>query len=208
MVAETYANEAGLATMNLRSGYYRIEVSATGYETASTVMIFDEWTNVNTSIKLQNVSNQEALICEVGGVISDAMNGDNLSDVALKFRKGYNVTSGNYILATTDYNGAYHVSDLEYGYYTVEIQKEGFFYRTNPFNGQYYRYCDIAYCATKEIRRKFGSIWDPGVRKTRYFHILIFADRSGNKRKVLYNKALFEYEINALVSRIEKEKQR
>ena len=97
---------------------------------------------------------------------------------------------------------------IQYCFYKIEIQKEGFFCRTNPFNGQYYRYCDIAYCATKEIRRKFGSIWDPGVRKTRYFHILIFADRSGNKRKVLYNKALFEYEINVLVSRIEKEKQR
>jgi hypothetical protein len=95
---------------------------------------------------------------------------------------------------------------IQHCFYKIEIQKEGFFCRTNPFNGQYYRYCDIAYSETKEIRRKFGSIWDPGVRKSRYFHILIFADRSGNKRKLLYNKALFEYEINVLVSRIEKEK--
>lgn len=88
-------------------------------------------------------------------------------------------------------------------FYKIEIQKDGFFCRTNPFNGQYYRYCDIVYCATKEVRRKFGSIWDPGVRKTHYFNFIIFTDRSGKKRKVLYNKALFEYEIDVLVSRME-----
>ena len=92
---------------------------------------------------------------------------------------------------------------FQYCFYKIEIQKEGFFCRTTPFNGEYYRYCDIVYCATKEVRRKFGSIHDPGVRKTHYFNFLIFTDRSGKKRKVLYNKALFEYEIDMLVSRIE-----
>ena len=92
---------------------------------------------------------------------------------------------------------------VQYYFYLVEIQKDGFYCRTNPFNGQYYPYRDIVDCGVIEKRKKFGSVRDPGVRRTHYFYFFIFTDKSGKERKILFNKALFEREIEVLVSRIE-----
>ena len=54
-----------------------------------------------------------------------------------------------------------------------------------------------------EERKKFGSVRGRGVRETHYFYYLIFTDASNKKHRILYNKALFEREMNVLVSRIE-----
>ena len=42
-------------------------------------------------------------------------------------------------------------------FYKVQIQKDGFYYRTNPFDGRYYRYSDILDCRLVESQRQYGS---------------------------------------------------
>lgn len=88
-------------------------------------------------------------------------------------------------------------------FYKIQIQKDGFYCRTNPFDGKYYKYSDITKCKLIEERKKFGSVRGSGTRETRYFYFLVFADTTNKTRKILYNKALFEREMNILLSRIE-----
>ena len=88
-------------------------------------------------------------------------------------------------------------------FYKIQIQKDGFYCRTNPFDGKYYQYSEITDYKLVEERKKFGSVRNRGVRETHYFYYLIFTDATNKKRRILYNKALFEREMNVLVSRIE-----
>lgn len=96
------------------------------------------------------------------------------------------------------------VQVLFYGlFYEIKIQKDGFYCRTNPFNGRYYPYSDIFSCRLVESRRRFGSAYRPGIRKVYYLYDFVFIDRAHRMHRISYNKALFEGEINELVARIE-----
>lgn len=88
-------------------------------------------------------------------------------------------------------------------FYKIQIEKDGFYCRTNPFDGKYYHYSEITDCKLVEERKKFGSVRNRGVRETHYFYYLIFTDATNKTHRILYNKALFEREMNVLVSRIE-----
>ena len=70
-------------------------------------------------------------------------------------------------------------------FYKVQIQKDGFYYRTNPFDGRYYRYRG-------------------GPRQTYYFYDLKFIDRAHQTHRLPYNKSLYEGEIDELVARMER----
>ena len=89
-------------------------------------------------------------------------------------------------------------------FYKVQLQKDGFYCRTNPFDGRYYRYSDILDCRLVESQRKFGSPYKRGVRKTYYFYDLKFVDRAHQTHRLPYNKSLYEGEIDELVARIER----
>lgn len=89
-------------------------------------------------------------------------------------------------------------------FYKVQIQKDGFYYRTNPFDGRYYRYSDILDCRLVESQRKFGSPYKRGVRQTYYFYDMKFVDRAQQTHRLPYNKSLYEGEIDELVARIER----
>ena len=89
-------------------------------------------------------------------------------------------------------------------FYKVIIQKDGFYYRTNPFDGRYYRYSDILDCRLVESQRKFGSPYKRGVRQTYYFYDMKFVDRAHQTHRLPYNKSLYEGEIDELVARIER----
>ena len=89
-------------------------------------------------------------------------------------------------------------------FYKVQIQKDGFYYRTNPFDGRYYRYSDILDCRLVESQRKFGSPYKRGVRQTYYFYDMKFVDRVHQTHRLPYNKSLYEGEIDELVARIER----
>ena len=87
-------------------------------------------------------------------------------------------------------------------FYQIDIKRDGFYCRTNPFNGRFYKYRDIASCKVIEIRRRSGSTRSHGGRRTHYLHYLVFTEKSGKEHRIQYDKGLFEREINILASRI------
>ena len=86
-------------------------------------------------------------------------------------------------------------------FFKLKIQKDGFYCRTNPFNGRYYRYGDILDCCLVEAER--------GTRRheTYYAYYMKFTDRANRTHRVLYDKSLYEREMNELVARIERAKE-
>lgn len=92
---------------------------------------------------------------------------------------------------------------MHYFFYKIEIKRDGFYCRTNPFNGRLYRYRDIADCRLVERRHRSGSARHHGTRTTHYLHYLVFTDRSGKERRIRYDRGLFEREIRILFSRME-----
>jgi len=94
------------------------------------------------------------------------------------------------------------VKVFSYGlFFKLKIQKDGFYCRTNPFDGRYYRYGDILDCCLVEAER--------GTRRheTYYAHYMKFTDRANRTHRVLYDKSLYEREMNELVARIERAKE-
>lgn len=90
-------------------------------------------------------------------------------------------------------------------FYKVIIQKDGFYCRTNPFDGRYYRYSDILDWRLVESQRKIGSRYNRGrIRKMYYFYDLKFVDCAHQTHRLPYNKSLYEGEIDELVARIER----
>ncbi len=92
---------------------------------------------------------------------------------------------------------------IQYFSYKIVIQIDGFYCRTNPFNGAYFAYRDISDCKLVEKRKKFGSAFRRGVRKTHYFYFLVFTDSANKQHRILYNKALFQREMNVLIYRFQ-----
>ena len=82
--------------------------------------------------------------------------------------------------------------------------RDGFYCRTNPFNGRSYKYRDIANCKLIESRKRYGSAYRRGVRETHYLDYLIFTDKTGKEHRIMYDKSLFEREMRILESRINK----
>lgn len=86
-------------------------------------------------------------------------------------------------------------------FYKVQIQKDGFYYRTNPFDGRYYRYSDILDCCLVESQRNMRR------SATRYGYYMKFTDCENQTHRVPYNKSLYEGEIDELVARIKRAKE-
>ena len=86
-------------------------------------------------------------------------------------------------------------------FFKLKIQKDGFYCRTNPFDGRYYRYGDILDCCLVEAER--------GTRRheTYYAYYMKFTDRANRTHRVLYDKSLYEREMNELAARIERAKE-
>lgn len=81
-------------------------------------------------------------------------------------------------------------------YYRIYIGKSGFFFRTNPFNGKYYRYADIKQCSEKLVKYRHNS----GSADYNYF--FFFTDTAGKTNKILFEKSVYEKEFNVLAKRI------
>jgi adhesin/invasin len=63
----------------------------------------------------------------VSGTITDAVSSDNVSGVAISIRRGLSTTSGTvYNTATTDVNGAYSISNVARGWYTLQTSISGY----------------------------------------------------------------------------------
>jgi hypothetical protein len=87
-------------------------------------------------------------------------------------------------------------------YYKIHIGQRGFYYRTNPFNGQQFDYSDIVDCReVKKVIRHRSHYWEAGLR--RYYFFFEFTGVKGIKRKFQFEKPIHEREVNVLRERID-----
>lgn len=86
--------------------------------------------------------------------------------------------------------------------FKIKIEREGFYYQTNPFNAHYYTYNEVKTC---RIIRKV--VKNRSARKasgnTNYYFFFEFTDENGKKHKFQYEEYLFAHEIDVLKNRID-----
>ncbi len=91
----------------------------------------------------------------------------------------------------------------DYLFYRIKIGKDGFYCRTNPFDGQYYKYEEIISCGEIKKVVRFYHHGHGSIHPTYYFYFE-FTDVLGKTRKFLFEKSIYEHEVNVLKERIEK----
>lgn len=86
---------------------------------------------------------------------------------------------------------------IRYFCFKFYVGKNGFYYQTNPFNGNYYRYADIRSADESLVvyRRRRA-------RGRTYRYYFTFTLKTGERKTVIFEKALHEREINVLKDRI------
>lgn len=91
---------------------------------------------------------------------------------------------------------------VRYLYFKIEIGQTGFYYRTNPFNGQHYEYNEITRC--REIKKvvRHRAVGHSGSRT--YYFYFEFTDIRGKTQKFQFEKPIHEREIAVLAERISK----
>lgn len=88
-----------------------------------------------------------------------------------------------------------------YRCFLVKMDAQGFYLRTTPFHGQYYRYSEIREC--REVRRVYHSRGSKGGSNPRpAAHLFFFTDGSGVTRHFFFEKERFNHEIQLLKARI------
>lgn len=92
-------------------------------------------------------------------------------------------------------------------FFKVKIEKNGFYCRTNPFNGQYYEYSEITNCRRiKKVVRTRAHYYEAAER--RYYFFFEFTDVRGQIRKFQFEDQIHGHEVNILKERIEKAQNR
>lgn len=90
-------------------------------------------------------------------------------------------------------------SFLNHFCFLVTVEENGFYYKTTPFNGAYYRYQDIDRCWTvqKVYRRRRSA-------NRQYLFYFYFTDVAGKTRRFLYEDDIYKHEIQVLKDRIQR----
>lgn len=88
-------------------------------------------------------------------------------------------------------------------FYRVSIGTDRFSVQTNPFNRKEYPYADIA-SYHEELKVQRHGRPGKGASTRSYYHYFIFADHNRTVRRFLFDKSLYEREINILKARIDK----
>ncbi|MDD7794505.1 carboxypeptidase regulatory-like domain-containing protein [Clostridium sp. 'White wine YQ'] len=132
-VIKTVTSDAnGQYSVKLQEGTYNFVISKDGYISfgSQEAISKNEVKYVQTYLMVaQGHEGEEGI---AGGKITNALTGENISDISIKIRKGWNNLSGNVVTETsTNQNGEYQAK-LTLGNYTVEMIKEG--YVTNSYN--------------------------------------------------------------------------
>lgn len=127
-------DENGNYEMVLTQGTYNLNIYAEGYLPCviENVVINPEQTTYMENIIVVPFI-LEYFMSDVDGHVINALNGNSIEDATVKFRKGWNSKTGNYVknilgqevTTQTDASGDFSVS-LPIGIYTVEIEKNGF----------------------------------------------------------------------------------
>lgn len=88
-------------------------------------------------------------------------------------------------------------------FFKVKIDSKGFYCRTNPFNGQYYKYDQITKCRKikKVVYHKY-HVGDADLPS--YFFFFEFTDTHGKKRRFHFEDPIHGHEVDVLKERIEK----
>ena len=81
--------------------------------------------------------------------------------------------------------------------FQIKIEEDGFYYQTNPFNGTYFSYQDIA--RSWEVKRVYR--YRRSATRNHYFY-LYFTDRQGKTRRFQYENDIYGYEVDILKERI------
>lgn len=125
----TSTNSNGEFELVLDVGTYNIQFYKSGY---LPLVVHDVEVEANEVIYLEKILVKESWLNSIlddkaYGVVRNAITGEVLSDVTIKFREGWNKKHGDYVneMATTNTSGQYEVT-LDRGYYTVELSKEGY----------------------------------------------------------------------------------
>ncbi len=122
----TTDNNGDFSRSSLNLGINTLTYAKSGYNdtSLSATLATDNQTLVVATLT------QIANTCSAGtvsGTISDAVNGNAVSDVTLSVRSGLNVTSGTVVAtATTDNSGNYSLSSMNAGWYTIQTSKSGY----------------------------------------------------------------------------------
>lgn len=90
-----------------------------------------------------------------------------------------------------------------YLWFIVKIEKDGFYCRTTPFNGQYYKYSQITDCRiVQKVVRHHNYNESGSIDRACYF-FFVFHDITGKKHVFQFEDQIHEYEINILKERID-----
>lgn len=86
---------------------------------------------------------------------------------------------------------------LRYFCFRIYIGKSGFYFQTKPSNGQYYTYNEVENAEEILVTRRRRH-----ARGRTYYYYFTFTVKCGGRKRVQFEKALYEREINVLIERI------
>ncbi len=92
---------------------------------------------------------------------------------------------------------------IRYLCFKVWIGSSGFYFRSGPFNGRYYQYCDIAGCTIEKQVYNHRTRPYGGTGTQLYYYYFIFTDKSGRTRKFQFQKSIHGHEAETLKMRID-----
>lgn len=130
------SDENGSFTFEVQEGTHGILVTANGYIPCligNVTVTAGETTYLENTILLSSYGDTTPL-SRAGGTVTNAVSGEPVEGAVIKFREGWSIrdgayvknTLGNDIALTTNETGEYYTSDLQYGYYTAEVVRDGF----------------------------------------------------------------------------------
>lgn len=97
--------------------------------------------------------------------------------------------------------GIFVYSLLRWFCFKVYIGRRGFYFRTTPFNGKYYKYTDVKRCRVEQKTYRQNHSAD-----TLYYYYFIFTLRNGKTKKFRFEKPISGREVAVLQERIERAK--
>ena len=130
-----HSDSNGNFSVKLKEGTYKLVVSASGYlscEINNVNIKKLETTYLENTILLKEIG--DAPLSQAGGMISNAVSGEAVENAIIKFRKNWGNKSGEYlknssnsvVTIKSNNEGKYYIASLEYGYYTMEVAKDGY----------------------------------------------------------------------------------
>lgn len=129
-IRTTFTDADGRFTLAVQPGNYKILVSAVKYlPLESWQRIGEDETKYTEHVLLIEEPEEPEDTGTASGTLTNAINGQGISDATIRIREDWNNTEGDYFgdyETITDYDGNYTIEDVPNGYYTVEASQDGF----------------------------------------------------------------------------------